>query len=266
MDKNSEVKMTDIVALIKKLEKKQLKAKNIIRSFHKNHCSDDPCAAYLWLSSNREIIAEVCHELLAFEGRLLEFCKDEIMKFENNLREAVESVDMSFKGQWPKYFINMFLPVTVNDKKMEISIGEIKLKTFSIKIVIDTIKKEISKLSPNDKKLKSFLTDMHESYNMLSKPESRSVFIYDIYRQMLINRQPPSFWRDSSKTKFKPLSELEFKANLTGLLKANMTSINDHQLRLIPPISSKDSMYIYQPSENRFAHVGRIEFLPNERL
>ena len=249
---------------IRTVEKNNLNIKNAVKEFNKNKCENDPCASYVWIKKNENLISDLFPEFHQLIENLYELCNDTIFKLESNLKEALSVADLSFDGNWPNYIINKILPLYVDDKRLEITIGKTKINNFSINILLSTIKMELEYITIDKKYLSYFLSDLFKSYCDLSNEKYSSVSVYEVYKQMIINKQSPSFWRNASKAKYKPFEQLQFKAYLTEVLKSNLTKVENYQLRLLPPLSNKDSIYIFQPTENRFVHVGRIEFLLDE--
>jgi hypothetical protein len=73
--------------------------------------------------------------------------------------------------------------------------------------------------------------------------------------------QKKNFWVDAKDSNFTQFTRNEFRAYITGLLLHNLTSIQDYNIRLLPPVSKEDSLFIYQPAEKRFCLAGRIQFI-----
>ena len=88
----------------------------------------------------------------------------------------------------------------------------------------------------------------------------------DVYRALVILAQPARFWRNASRPALFELTIDQFRARLSAALEANTVSTADRrELRLLPPIDPKDAVFVYQPAENRFGFVGRIEFRKQQR-
>jgi hypothetical protein len=259
---NSHEDITDMLAnAIEELDKRQIQIKLAVTSFKKQSGATDPCAAYRWFKANEDLLGRESPVVMKAGEELERRCKDGLLRLEADLRDAFALEGWSFSGQWPKYYVEHFLPVVIDENKLGIIAGEDKLSTLDLKKVVASVKAQLNKLTADRDALPAFLQDLHQSYSRLAVTHRPSVSIWDIYRDMVMNRQPRKLWRDATAKTFRPFTELEFRARLTGLLKANMTAISGQQLRLLPPITKDDSMYIYQPVETRFCHVGRIEFL-----
>jgi hypothetical protein len=249
-----------ITEAVDDLDKRQARIKKAVMSFKKQRIITDACAAHRWLKVNRDLLEKESPALLEQANELGRLCKDSLLKFEADIRDASSSEGWSFSGQWPNYYIEYFLPVVVDENSFSVTIGEEKLHSLDIKRVLTSAKAQLNKLRPDHKALLSFLQELHHAHSRLTAQQTPSASIWDVYREIIVQRQPRKLWRDASPSSFRPFRELEFRALLTGLLKANLTSISGRQMRLLPPAIRDESMYIYQPAENRFCHVGRIEF------
>jgi hypothetical protein len=261
MENKEELVLKVLADSIDKLDKHQSEIKRAVSVFKKHSCFSDPCAALNWIESNDNLIKKEVPEIFEIKDQINILCKDVILKFEAYLREAILSEGWILSGQWPKYYIEHVLPVIIDEKKYCILIGEDIIQTFLVKKIITNIKSQLKKLKPDLNKLNTFLQEMCDAYLKLASNQYRTISVYDLYREMTLSRQPIKLWRNASSINFRPFPELEFKACLTQLLKLNLTTINTLQLRLLPPISKGESIFIYEPFENRFCHVGRIEFI-----
>jgi hypothetical protein len=262
MEANNKSVLGILGKTIENLEKRHQRLKNVIMNFKKKGCSTDPWSALSWLQSNNETIAKEAPEIIQLKDQLNALCEDLTSKFDTDFRNAVSSQGLLVSGQWPRYFINHILPVAVDETKQRVHIGEDPPTTPSIEKLIRSIESQLKILKPDPKKLADFLKEVYIACKELTSPANRTVAVWDLYKQIVINRQSSKFWRNASSNNFRPFRELDFKAYITELLKVNLTSISEQQLRLHPPIQKGDSMYIYQPAENRFSHVGRVEFMP----
>ena len=247
---------------VKNIEKKQTATKRAITSFKKQKCSSNPCAAHVWIQANKSTLKNEAPEILQIAKQIEDLCKDILLRFESDMSDALTSNDLILSGQWPKYYINYIIPVVINEKKYSISVGEEKIQSLDLIKFIESVKKQLDNLKMTSTKLKKFLKELYEAYIKIVSTGSHSVAIWNVYRNMVINKQPKTLWRDASDSSFRSFRALEFRAYLTELLKINLTTVSDCQLRLLPPISKDESMYIYQPFEDRFCNVGRIEFSP----
>ncbi len=261
MRKESETVITQLKAMIADLEAKQAAVKKGLTSYKKSGCDSNVYAAFQWMRQNKELFIKEIPGLDKLADDLAKCANDTMLQFDADFREIVSKEGWSLLGQWPEYYVEHLIPVTVDDKNYGVQVGTDKMAAIDLTAIRDSIKKQIIALRPDKAKLSKFLDDLYAVYSKLLARQPGSVSVWDVYREIVIIRQPIKFWRDADYSTFKSFRELEFRAYLTELLKQNMTAVSGYDLRLLPPIEKDDFMYIYQPIENRFSSVGRIDFI-----
>lgn len=249
-----------LAAAVNELDKKQAQLKRAVADFRKGAAAD-PCAAVRWLKANKALIEADAPGFLELAAEIEGRCREAILRFEADLREAVTSAGYSITGQWPKYYAEHVVPITVDEDKQLVTVGEDRLQSLALGGVIESLKAQLKRLKVDPVRLNDFLGELFAAYNKLAMGQDATIPVWDLYREVVIGRQPRKLWRDATPANFRPFSEAEFRAYLTALLKADRTTISSRQLRLLPPVSKNESLYIYQPAENRFAHVGRVQFI-----
>jgi hypothetical protein len=86
--------------------------------------------------------------------------------------------------------------------------------------------------------------------------------ILDVYREVVIQQQSPRFWRDADPQLFVAIGADQFRARLSKMMEIGVTETSDgRSLRLLPPLNPKDGLFMFLPTESRFAYVGRVEFI-----
>ena len=262
MTRKKESVINQLNDTVKNIEKKQTIIKRAITNFKKQKCSSNPCAAHVWIQANMNTLENEAPEILQIAKQMEELCKDILHRFDTDFKDTLSSNDLIRSGQWPEYYINYIIPVVIDEKKYSISVGEEKIQSLDLIKLIESLKKQLNNLKITSTKLEKFLNELYDTYIKIVTTGNRTVAIWNVYRNMVINKQPKTLWRDASDSSFRSFRVLEFRAYFTELLKINLTNVSDCQLRLLPPISKDESMYIYQPFEDRFCNVGRIEFSP----
>src|SRR5262249_49873075 len=119
----------------------------------------------------------------------------------------------------------------------------------------------VSQLIPKGFEPKKFLAEIALAYDQAAGGKGGEVPLLEVYRALVIRSQTGRFWRDARRSGFSEITSDQFRARLSAALDANITAAPDgRELRLLPPINPKDALFLYQPAENRFGFVGRIEF------
>lgn len=246
---------------VEAMEARQAQLKRALTDFKKGAAAD-PCAAHRWLQANISLLEKEAPAVIELAAEVEARCRDALLRFEADLREAVTAAGLSLSGQWPRYYVEHVVPVVVDEGRYTVVVGEARLQTLAAGEVVASLRTQLKALKPPADKLPDFLREIYDAYVKLASAQSPTVSAWALYREVVIGRQPRKFWRDASRVNFRPFTEADFRAHLTELLKANLTVISSRQLRLLPPVSKDESLFIYQPAENRFAHVGRVEFIP----
>lgn len=250
-----------LAAAVGDLDKRQAQLKRAVAAFKKGAAAD-PCAAHRWLKTNRDLIEREMPALVGMADEIEGQCRDAMLSFEAELRDALTATGYSISGQWPRYYVEHVILITIEEDKCLVTVGEDRLQTFATEPVVASVKAQLKKLKTDPAKLNEFLRELYEAYKTLDSGRGETVSIWDLYREVVVGRQPRKLWRDATAANFRQFTEAEFRANLTALLKSDQTTVLSRQLRLLPPISKDESVFIYQPAENRFAHVGRVQFMP----
>lgn len=246
--------------LVESVENHQTQVSRAIMNFKKGGGASDLFAARLWIESNRDVVGKDIPEFSVIAEEIETACRDKALQLEADLQDAVKNQGWTFSGQWPTYYVENVVPVIVDDKQFCLIIGDEKVPTFSVKTIISSLVNSIKRVKLDVTKLPDFLKEVYEAVSRLSTPQHPTVSIWDVYREIVIARQTKKFWRDASPANFRPFRELEFRSYLTELLKNEVTTVSGYQMKLLPPISKEESVFIYQPYENRFCHVGRVQF------
>src|SRR5436189_6241369 len=81
------------------MDKRQAILKRAVASFKKG-AKTDPCAMYRWIKANKELIEHEAPTLLNIAGEVEALCRDAMLRFEADLREAITAAGYSISGQW----------------------------------------------------------------------------------------------------------------------------------------------------------------------
>jgi len=256
---NEEV--TSILAeIIRETEKRHGRLRQTIGTIRKLNQSGDLTGLLAAIRQNEDLLAKDAPRLLELYARIEKSCEDARLRFDADLKDALLKEGWTLSGQWPNYYVNYLIPVTLNDQKSQVTVGDEKPFNFSASRIVSTVRKLTGMLKISPKEQASFLRELLDGFTEMQKSRKASISIWDAYKCVVINRQPRKFWRNASRANFHSLPILQFRALLTGLLQTNTTQVSGYQLRLLPPIAREESVYIYDPAEGRFIHVGRMQF------
>lgn len=250
-----------IAEILREAEKGQSRLRQVTGLIKKLNQLSDFSGLLQTISQNEELITTHTPRLLELTHRLEKSREEARMRSDADLRDAIQNERWAISGQWPSYYVDYLVPITLDDQKFQVTVGDEKPFNFSVPRIITTLKKLLGSLRAGPKEQANFLKELFASCKEGEHSQPASLSIWDAYKRVVVNRQNRKFWRNASRVNFRPLPVLQFSSLLTGLLHANLTQISGYQLRLLPPIAREDSLYIHDPAEGRFVHVGRIQFI-----
>jgi hypothetical protein len=175
------------------------------------------------------------------------------------IRDLCEKKRWRLDGHWPDYFIDLAVPLHVDEKAQVIEINAKAYSTDELELAIAAALRDALSRAASPAK---FMAMVVAAYDKLGSPDRTQVAILDVYKQIVIDVQSQKFWRNAASTAFTPFSVDQFRGQLSRMLEAGISgSADGRELRLVPPLNPKDAVFMYQPAERRFGFVGRIEFV-----
>lgn len=201
-------------------------------------------------------LAATANSLAADWDRLLSV---DFLQLESKLRDICEGHGWRLDGQWPDFTVEYGIPLQIDEKRRTIRIAD--AKNTPLVELADALADAVASLIPKGFSGLAFLQQLASAYDAIATESGRQVPIFDVYRELVIRSQPQKLWRDAAAQGFVPLTIHQFRARLSRTLQDAAPTLQDgRQLRLFPPLDTKDAIFLYQPSERRFGYVGRIEF------
>ena len=184
-----------------------------------------------------------------------------ILELESNIRDLCQSRKWRVDGQWPSLIIASAVDLKVDAEVPAVVVSGRKLNSTTIREIERTLEEHVSQLIPRGFDPKNFLAEVAYAYDQAAGGKGGEVPLLEVYRTLVIRAQTGRFWRDARRSGFSEITSDQFRARMSATLDANVTAAPDgRELRLLPPINPKDALFLYQPAENRFGFVGRIEF------
>lgn len=231
--------------------------------------TEDAAAMVGWIESVAAATAgfpDLEQKRIALLDRWRSVASQEFLKIEADLRDACRTRGWQIDGQWPDLYVERAILVHVDEKARGASIGHAHLRSVTISAIVKALEVQVPTLIPRTFSPEGFITELLGAYDELSNGRGGQQKILDVYRVFVIRSQSTRFWHDAHATAFTPIGVDQFRARMARALGAGATTAPDgRQLRLLPPLDPKDALFIHQPSEGRFAFVGRIEFLADTR-
>jgi hypothetical protein len=186
-------------------------------------------------------------------------------EFESDLRDIAARRGWRLEGGWPTFQIERGVELRVEPIAGLVRVASKAFDATELGAIEAAIAALVPGLLPKKFVAGEFLEQVERAYRSVANRSSQ-VPIWDLYGRMVLDAQTPRFWRDATAERFVALSPDQFRARLSAMLEAGATTTRGAQeLRLLPPLDPKDALFVYNPGEQRFAFVGRIEFVTGER-
>jgi hypothetical protein len=188
-----------------------------------------------------------------------------LLELEGSLKDACTQHGWRLDGEWPTFYVERGIAVVVDEKKRSATVGGLVLESASLMQIVTALIPRVRELVPPTFSVESFISTLAGAYDEVRR-EGTQVAIYDVYRQFVARSQKQRFWRDANTKDFVGIGIDQFRARFSQTLEERRTAAPDgRELRLLPPLSAKDGLFLYQPAEQRFGWVGRIEFVRQDR-
>jgi hypothetical protein len=189
-----------------------------------------------------------------------------MLELESDILDLCRTHGWRVGGQWPTLIVERAIQLKADPERRTITIAGGKLKAMNTHAIEKVLEELIPQLIPRGFDPQQFVDLLAQAYDQASARAGGEIPILRVYQALVILSQRPRFWRDARRQGFSELTSDQFRARLSASLEANATMTPDgRELRLLPPIDPKDSVFLYQPAEHRFGFVGRIEFRYVER-
>lgn len=189
---------------------------------------------------------------------------DAFNQLDTDLREALAAQGWRCDGSWPTLYVERAIAVVIDPKSHTATVSARHVKSVSVERIVESLKPLVPTLIPAQFSAARFMADLVQAYDDTVR-DSALVPIFDIYRAFVVRAQRPKFWRDTTGPGFVSISADQFRARLTAALESGVSiGADGRQLRLLPPLDSKEGLFMYEPAERRFAFMGRIEFVRPE--
>ena len=204
--------------------------------------------------------SELAQRSQDFKRQWLDASKSAVLRLEADLRTECSRRAWAVDGQWPTLYVQRAIRVEIDQAKGLASVGTKKLRSLSLSGILNSIEAEGSTLLPRGFRPEQFIETLVTAYDTLTVGRAQQVSIWDLYRQMVLAGQSSKFWRDARARDFIEISADQFRARLSHTLSVRRARTRDgREIRLFPPLNAKDAMFVFQPAENRFGFVGRVE-------
>lgn len=189
--------------------------------------------------------------------------KRKALSLEADLRRAFEARRWSLYGAWPQFFIENAIEVVIDDRTLSIRVAGQRVG-LDADAVVEAATPIVRGLIPRSFSEQDFLEAIARAIDGVAKPGS-GASMAQVYRQLVIDMQPAKWWRDARAETFSSLSLEQLRARFSRVLASTARLKDGRRLALTPPIDTKDGIFLFQPAEHRFAYVGRLQLIDEDR-
>ncbi len=259
-----EAEVRGLVRALEELEKQVKRTLGRYRRLARVGANVDPFHLRVWLREIEQIpsqdgFAEHARRLTRKVDALV---SEAVLRLDADLRDACAQRNWKVDGQWPQYYVQRAIRIEVHEREGRAKVGDRIVPTLHVPALVKAVEAEIKGLLPPGFDPARFLEALAGAFERLTSPPEHGVPIWLVYREMLLGQQPRAFWRDGRSALFRSFGEQRFRAMLTTLLEKGVTKAKDgRQLKLLPALKPEEGIYIFLPAEQRFAFVGRIDFV-----
>lgn len=249
-------------AWIGQLTKISAEIGSVLRGYKKQN-ANDPFGLLTWVRSIKADTLQIEGQSIAeIREALEEQVRNRVMTFDTDLREALSKQGRRIHGQWPHYYIALVLKLDVDENTLSVRIADESISTLHVPHLIEIIAHQLKTLESAKLQPQDFLDLLVQAYDRLTfATTTNSVSVWPLFKEVLCSIQSSSFWKAGRARLFRPFDEQQYRGAITDLMISNtLRSRDGREMKLLPPIKAEDGIYVYQPAEDRFGYVGRIEF------
>jgi hypothetical protein len=179
---------------------------------------------------------------------------------ESELRERCSARGWALSGQWPDFYVEYGIPVSFVKDTRAATVASRRVPGNAT-AVMSALEPIVGELIPPKFSDKAFLDAMSAAFDAATRGGGQTP-VLSVYKNMVIDAQGPKFWRDARASAFRGMSVDQFRARLTRcLLSGRQQDSRGRSLRLFPALNPADAIFVFQPAEQRFGWVGRVEFI-----
>jgi hypothetical protein len=208
-----------------------------------------------------ESLAGLSERLAGEVNRAVDQSERQFLELEVDLRNVCRQKGWRVDGQWPTFYIERGVAVTVDTQKRVVSVAQQRLRVCTAGAIAAALEPLVQGLIPRKFDAERFVAHLAKAYDDV-RGNASQVPIFAVYRAFVIASQSSQFWRDARSDAFVGVSVSAFRSRVSAALESGATrSADGRELRLLPALNPNDGLFLYQPAEARFGFVGRIEFV-----
>lgn len=268
-EENLGATLISLVEKLKSLAGPLNRLEKVLRSTHK--ASED----YSWpevlscLASTRKAweahAASLPKNLAEAISATEELLNQQRSTLQQRFREKVAQRDWTVQGNWPEPVVDQVIFVKVDTNRGKAIVNGQSLSSISLDQLLKAIETERAALLRQDFDPVKWLAELSTAYDrarsMRGIPDGEPIPVFHIIPQLAWARQDEKFLHNPSAENFFPYSVMQFRADLTRTLAADVTQTADgRRLEISSGSFVKDTIFMYFPITGHLGSCGRIAF------
>lgn len=177
--------------------------------------------------------------------------------------------DLSWRiyGSWPEPVVERVAFVVVNDSTGLVTVNGQRVKgTPTAERIASSVAEELQSLRKAQVEPSEFISNLRKAFITAGGSPEKGVAVFDLLREMVLQRQSKAFQKDPKNELFKGYSVAQFRNDLTGLLATGAPRVREgnteYELEIQGGSFASDGIFMYFPQTDRLATCGRLTFRP----
>lgn len=168
-------------------------------------------------------------------------------------------------GAWPEPVVSGMVFIVVDEARGRATVNGKAVPGLAIaERIAACVETELKEIEKNKLKPEEFIARLWQAYVACGGKKGHGVLVFDILREMAIQRQRKGFFRDPNSAQFRPYPAAQFRADLTTYLAAGAPPLKHEAEELVLEIvggsSAENGLFMYFPQTRRLATCGRLKF------
>jgi hypothetical protein len=218
------------------------------------------------LKTRKEMVNAIDNsEILALEGWLSAERGLIINTFEERLKTFLEKKEFNFMGHFPRYVLEGFLNLEIDQNEGVCVLGRHQFNTLSIDFIAPQIEKILMEEKKREFNPSAFLNEMYMAYLKAAiakkTPTGEAISVRELFVELAVVRQPIRFRKNPVKANYLEYSEEMFSRDLGKLMKSSLYITNDgYRLEFTPTSFSAEGIAVLDTHTGSARYLGRVVF------
>ena len=225
----------------------------------------------------RKLNSPSVQELEQLEAVLRRKAEEQILRYGDLLREALQADGCTVEGRFPEYRVNKVIEVVIDEQRRRARIGTrfhaITLQdAIFVAAVADAVCKEVQRLFQRPFDAHEFLQTLWDAYLLALTREKKTqrvgeyANIFAVHKFVVWLKQKDTAFADPSGKKFVPYLPDEFAVDIGKLLAEGVTQTQQgYRLHLSPVRNPKEALFIVNFKTDVRQNYGLLSFRSDQK-